>query len=938
MAAKKPLVLSANADFQQMQSGDFTDIPQGGTGATTASGALTSLGAAPVNNPTFTGVATLPSNSSAPGLLGSANNAVAAAGSVQGTATLLTADTNVVTSSTAVTAIGVIVPNALSGKTTVIENQSTNTIQLYPASGHKFDSLSVNTPIAVPVGGLIEIYGTSSSAWITSYNSIVSGAFIIGNIAGNAATSTTTTNIVGGSAGGLPYQTGASTTTILAATTNGYVLTLSGGLPVWAASTGGVTSFSAGTTGFTPNTGSTGPITLAGTLNVANGGTGVTSSTGSGSVVLSNTPTLITPNIGAATGSSLTVTGQLSSSISTGTAPFVVSSTTNVANLNASSLNGATFAAPGAIGGGTASTASFTTVTATTFTGALSGNATTAGTVTTAAQPTITSVGTLTGLTVSGTLTATLTGHATLDLPLTGGTMSGSVTFSSGTVTGLATPSASTDAATKAYVDAAVASLAVHDEVAVTTTTALSVSYSNGASGVGATLTNAGTQAALILDGISLVVGNRVLVKNQATTTQNGIYVVTNIGSGSTNWVLTRASDADNSKAGEFSTGLFVFVQQGTSNASTGWTLTSIGTGVNDAITIGTDAVTFSQFSGAGTYLAGTGLLLTGNTFSNTGVLSITGTVNQITASASTGAITLSLPQNINSGAAPTFAGTNFTAIPNVALSNSSITIGGTGVVLGGTITTISGLTSIAATTFTGALSGNATTATTTTNIAGGSAGGIVYQTGSGATGFSAAGTSGYVLLSGGAGVPTWASQSSLTLTSGQVTSALTFTPENIANKGVASGYASLDGSGKVPSTQLPSSSTPTQVVTTATNNTGSTMVIGATVYSDTVTSVQLANGGAVGTSLVVGLNSASVASAGTATIVTGGVLTLTTTQWDVIAGTSGGLVYGTNYFLSSTTAGNITSTLPTAGYVTRIGIALNTTTMLVRIGDRVQL
>ena len=99
--------------------------------------------------------------------------------------------------------------------------------------------------------------------------------------ASTATTATTATNLAGGANGSLPYQTGSGSTIFLAAGTNGQVLTLASGVPTWAASTGGVTSFSAGTTGFTPSTATTGAITLAGTLNVANGGTGLTSLTAS---------------------------------------------------------------------------------------------------------------------------------------------------------------------------------------------------------------------------------------------------------------------------------------------------------------------------------------------------------------------------------------------------------------------------------------------------------------------------------------------------------------------------------------------------------------------------------------------------------------------------------------------------------------------------------
>lgn len=130
-------------------------------------------------------------------------------------------------------------------------------------------------------------------------------------------------------------------------------------------------------------------VSLSGTaLPVANGGTGVTTSTGTTNVVLSNSPTLVTPNIGAATGTSLSVTGQLTSTVATGTAPLAVTSTTNVTNLNASSLNGATFASPGPIGSTTPSTGAFTTLSAnstvsfTNTTTNITANSQTTGTIT----------------------------------------------------------------------------------------------------------------------------------------------------------------------------------------------------------------------------------------------------------------------------------------------------------------------------------------------------------------------------------------------------------------------------------------------------------------------------------------------------------------------------------------------------------------------------
>jgi hypothetical protein len=120
-------------------------------------------------------------------------------------------------------------------------------------------------------------------------------------------TANTATNLAGGAAGSVPYQTSAGTTTMLAAGTNGQVLTLAGGVPTWAASSGGVTSFSAGTTGLTPNTTTTGAITLAGTLDVDNGGTGQTTYT-DGQLLIGNTTgnTLAKSTLTAGSGISIT--------------------------------------------------------------------------------------------------------------------------------------------------------------------------------------------------------------------------------------------------------------------------------------------------------------------------------------------------------------------------------------------------------------------------------------------------------------------------------------------------------------------------------------------------------------------------------------------------------------------------------------------------------
>ncbi len=151
----------------------------------------------------------------------------------------------------------------------------------------------------------------------------------------------------------------------------------------------------------------------------------------------------------------------------------------------------------------------------------------------------------------------------------------------------------------------------------VATTTALTVTYSNGSSGVGATLTNAGTQAAIVIDGVTLSATNRVLVKNQAAPAQNGIYTVTTLGSGATNWVLTRATDYD--QAAEMVLGTFTNVTSGTVNANTAWVNTSAGT-----IVVGTTSINFARPFNA--LLSGTNSLTLSGAFN--GILTITADTN----------------------------------------------------------------------------------------------------------------------------------------------------------------------------------------------------------------------------------------------------------------------------------------------------------------------
>lgn len=180
-------------------------------------------------------------------------------------------------------------------------------------------------------------------------------------------------------------------------------------------------------------------------------------------------------------------------------------------------------------------------------------------------------------------------------------------------------PTLALQAATKQYVDAEVATVSnqtFHTQVVATTTGNLNANYSNGTSGVGATLTNAGTKAQFQTDNVTPDPNARILVKDQTNAFENGIYILSTVGSpdpGGTNWVLTRASDFNTVGAGPnfIQTGAAVFVDQGDTWGSTGWVMNTVG-----AITVGTTNLDWAQTSAAGSIQVISPLAKSGNIIS----------------------------------------------------------------------------------------------------------------------------------------------------------------------------------------------------------------------------------------------------------------------------------------------------------------------------------
>jgi hypothetical protein len=299
------------------------------------------------------------------------------------------------------------------------------------------------------------------------------------------------------------------------------------------------------------------------------------------------------------------------------------------------------------LGSTTTTLTGLTSITSTTFVGLLTGNASTATTLATArlinsvsfngsADITITAAaGTLTGSTLaSGVTASSLTSVGTLSTL----TMGGALLMGTNRITGLGDPVNSQDAATKAYVDNVAQGVNAHDAVRTIFTTTIAGTYAagsttanppgDGGTGFGATITFSATGTTTNDTSVTLALYDRVLVTQGVTAASgassitNGIYVVTTAGTTGVATILTRSLDYDNTTFGDIAAGDLIYVSAGTAYTGTQWIQTNKGTATTGSgsvtkygVLIGTDAISFTQFSGASSTAAGAGLVQNGNAF-----------------------------------------------------------------------------------------------------------------------------------------------------------------------------------------------------------------------------------------------------------------------------------------------------------------------------------
>ena len=543
---------------------------------------------------------------------------------------------------------------------------------------------------------------------------------------------------------------------------------------------GGVSTFSAGSTGFTPSSATSGVVTLGGVLNVANGGTGAGTLTGyvKGSGTSAMTASATIPNTD--------ISGLGTMSTQNAGAVAITGGTASALTITGSTINSTT------IGAGTAAAGTFTSVAMTT------------GTITTA-------------------------------------------------------PTTGNDIVNKDYADAIASGINFHQSCRLATTTALAANtYNNGASGVGATLT-ANANGALSVDSVAVVVGNRILVKNEVTQANNGVYTVTQTGSAGAPYILTRASDFDTAGAGvdKIDAGDFFLIIAGATLANTSWVQQT-----PLPITVGTTAIVFAQFGAPLVYSAGTGLSESpAYTFNiaNTAVTAATyGSASQVPVFAVNAQGQLTLVTNTSiaiaagavsglaaSATTDTTNATNITSgtLPTGRLSGSYTGITGVGTLTAGTwngtaIGTAYGGTGLTATPTNGQLAIGNGSGYTLANLTAGT--NVSISNSAGGITISATPAAGGTVTSVDMTVPAFLSVSGNPITvSGTLAVTLSGTALPVANGGTGattlSGYLFGNGTSAVTaSTTIPSTAI-TGLGTMSTQNAGTVAITGGTINGTSI-------------------------------------------------------------------------------------------------------
>lgn len=639
------------------------------------------------------------------------------------------------------------IPNTLSGKTLTSATITASTINSTPIGGATPAAIAGTTIDGTTITAATQFSGPGTGLTGTA------SALSIGGNAATATSATTATNVAAGASNQIVYNTGPGATSfIVAPTVANTFLEWSGSAFQWSVNPLGTVT-SVGLSLPSEFTVSNSPVTTSGTL------TGVWASQSANYVFAAPNGSSGTPTFRAIVAADIPTLNQNT----TGSAGSVA---------NAVTFNSSGGAAPNTtFNGSSPITVDYSTVGApkTDGTGAsgtwsisISGNAATATTSTNIAGgaagsipyqtgPSATAMlATGSGVLVGGTTPSystapSLTGTNFTGIPngalsnssVTIGTTNIALGASSLTLAGLTSidltqnPTTALQAATKQYVDTLVSSgITYHAPVKYevpNSTGNLNAIYNQPGGpgvGVGATLTNNGTLAAFAPDGPTASPGDRVLIYNQTNAFENGVYTVTTVGSGSVAWVLTRATDADTyalKSPNGLGEGDAFFIQSGNTGAGETYVCNTSGT-----ITFGTTAINFVQVSASQVYSAGTGLTLSGTQFS------------------------LTTPVLATNGG----TGISGYATGDLIYANSSTTLDRVAIGVANRILTSSG----SAPGWTDPASITVGSATTATNLAGGAASQIPYQTGAGATAFIANGTAGQVLKSNGSSVPSWGS------------------------------------------------------------------------------------------------------------------------------------------------------------------------------------